>query len=209
MFGFVYEEGVNWSHSSCVCTLSCMGIQPLMGIHEKRAIWHPVTLCYPTVMWMWKMWLWCLMLNPPRMRLEVLILFELNVGLKMLWCLDDPSKCRSNTLCTAHVSIPLSQLFHFCVCDVGDIHDNVGYPHVAPSSCRASNSVDVQIVDDEEPYGISRAIDSDDDRPVAAPLEQDMELIRLFCPDQDLAIHEFSDLTHSHKVMQKEEMISC
>ena len=32
----------------------------------------------------------------------------------------------------------------------------------------ASNSVDVDIADDEEPYGTSRAVDSDDDRPVAA-----------------------------------------
>ena len=35
----------------------------------------------------------------------------------------------------------------------------------------ASNSVDVDIVDDEEPYGIARAIDSDDDHPVA-PLSE-------------------------------------
>jgi hypothetical protein len=127
-----------------------MGIQSLMGIHEKRAIrhrsiWHPLTLCYPTMRWMWK----------------------------MLWRQGHPSKCRINTLCTAHVSIPLSESFHFCACDVGDIQDNVGCPHVAPSACRASNSVDVQIVDDEEPYGITRAIDSDDDRPIAAPIEQD------------------------------------
>jgi hypothetical protein len=40
--------------------------------------------------------------------------------------------------------------------------------------------VDVQIDDDEEPYGNARAIDSDDDRPVAALSEEDMELIRLF-----------------------------
>jgi len=32
----------------------------------------------------------------------------------------------------------------------------------------ASNSVDVDIADDEEPYGTARAVDSDDDRPVAA-----------------------------------------
>ena len=84
MFGFVYEEGVNWSHSSWVYTLSCMGIQPLMGIHEKRAIWHPVTLCYPTVMWMWKMWLWCPMLNLPQMRLVYVLVSVQNVGLMML-----------------------------------------------------------------------------------------------------------------------------
>ena len=61
----------------------------------------------------------------------------------------------------------------------------------------ASNSVDVDITDDEEPYGIARAIDSDDDRPVAALSEQEMELIRRLCPDRDPLVHEFSDLSHS------------
>ena len=42
----------------------------------------------------------------------------------------------------------------------------------------ASNSVDVNIEDDEEPYGTTRAIDSDDDRLVVALSEQEMELIR-------------------------------
>jgi hypothetical protein len=32
--------------------------------------------------------------------------------------------------------------------------------------CRASNSVDVQIEDEEDPYEAARALDSDDDRPV-------------------------------------------
>jgi hypothetical protein len=32
--------------------------------------------------------------------------------------------------------------------------------------CRASNSVDVQIEEEEEPYEATRALDSDDDRPV-------------------------------------------
>ena len=35
-----------------------------------------------------------------------------------------------------------------------------------------SNSMDVNILDDEEPYGTARAIDSDDDRPVAPLSEQ-------------------------------------
>ena len=61
----------------------------------------------------------------------------------------------------------------------------------------ASNSVNVNIEDDEEPYGTSRAIDSDDDRPVAALSEQEMELIRRFCPDRDPLVHEFSNLSHS------------
>ena len=61
----------------------------------------------------------------------------------------------------------------------------------------ASNSVDVDIADDEEPYGTARAIDSHDDRPVAALSEQEMELIRRFCRDRDPLVHEFSDLSHS------------
>ena len=61
----------------------------------------------------------------------------------------------------------------------------------------ASNSVDVDIADDEEPYGTARAVDSDDDRPVAALSEQEMELIRRLCPDRDPLVHEFSNLSHS------------
>jgi hypothetical protein len=57
--------------------------------------------------------------------------------------------------------------------------------------------VDVNSVDDEEPYGTGRAIDSEDDRPVAALSEQEMELIRHLCPDRDPLVHEFSDLSHS------------
>ena len=63
---------------------------------------------------------------------------------------------------------------HFCNAIVNygstaeDNADNGGVCHVPPSSNtgRASNSVNVQIEDDEEPYKMSRAIDSDDDRPV-------------------------------------------
>ena len=61
----------------------------------------------------------------------------------------------------------------------------------------ASNSVDVEIVDDEEPYGTARAVHSDDDRPVPNLSEQEMELIRRFCPDRDPLIPEFSSLSHS------------
>jgi hypothetical protein len=56
--------------------------------------------------------------------------------------------------------------------------------------------VDVEIVDDEEPYGIARVIDSDDDRPVAPLSEQEMELIRSLCPDHHPLVHEFSDVSH-------------
>jgi hypothetical protein len=61
----------------------------------------------------------------------------------------------------------------------------------------ASNSVDVNIADDEEPYGTTRAVDSNDDSLVAALSEQEMELIRRLCLDRDPLVHEFSDLNHS------------
>jgi hypothetical protein len=58
--------------------------------------------------------------------------------------------------------------------------------------------VDVEIDDDEEPYRNARAIDLDDDRPIAALSEEDMELIRFFFyPDHDPLVHEFSDLSRS------------
>jgi hypothetical protein len=84
----------------------------------------------------------------------------------------------------------------------GDNPGNDGCPPVPPSrnadpAFIASNSVDVNIEDDEEPYGTARAVDSDDDRPVAPLSEQEMELIRRLCPDRDPLVHEFSDLSHS------------
>jgi hypothetical protein len=63
--------------------------------------------------------------------------------------------------------------------------------------CRASNSVDVQIEDEEEPYEAARALDSDDDRPVQEMTEQEIELIRRLCPERDPAVHEFSSVSHS------------
>jgi hypothetical protein len=59
--------------------------------------------------------------------------------------------------------------------------------------CRASNSVDVQIEDEEEPYEAARALD----RPVQEMAEQEIELIRRLCPERDPAVHEFSSLSHS------------
>jgi hypothetical protein len=38
--------------------------------------------------------------------------------------------------------------------------------------CRASNSVDVQIENEEDPYEAARALDSDDDCPVQEMTEQ-------------------------------------
>ena len=61
----------------------------------------------------------------------------------------------------------------------------------------ASNSVDINIVDDEESYGTARAVDSDDDRLVAPLSEQEMELIWRLCPDHDPLVHGLSDPSHS------------
>ena len=68
----------------------------------------------------------------------------------------------------------------------------------------ASNSLDVNIEDDEEPYGTARAVDFDDDRPVQPLSEQEMELIRRFCPDRDTLVNEFSDLSHSQNAYAEE-----
>ena len=62
---------------------------------------------------------------------------------------------------------------HICALNVGDNPDNDGCAIVPPLTYvdpgfMASNSVDVDIADDEEPYGTIRAVDSDDDRPVVA-----------------------------------------
>jgi hypothetical protein len=97
--------------------------------------------------------------------------------------------------------IPLlypSAIFNCCL-NAGDIPDNIGVPPVPPSSNtgQASNSMDIQIDDEEEPYGNARAVDSDDDHSVAALSEEDMERIRLFCPGHDPLVHEFSDLSRS------------
>ena len=64
--------------------------------------------------------------------------------------------------------------------NAGDIPYNVVVPPIplATSTGRASNSVEVEIEDDEEPYETARAVDSDDDRYVGtAPLtEEEMEI---------------------------------
>lgn len=80
--------------------------------------------------------------------------------------------------------------------------DNGAYLHVPLSYnmdhiCRASNSVDVQTEDEEEPYEAARALDFDDDRPVQEMTEQEIELIRRLCPERDPTVHEFSSLSHS------------
>jgi hypothetical protein len=118
---------------------------------------------------------------------------------------NHPSKCCSNTLQFCYWPlIPFLHLYAILIygLNAGDIHDNVcGAPGPPSANTEtagwASNSVDVQIADDEEPYGTARAVNSDDDRPTAALSEQDVELIRRFCPERDPLVHEFSDLSHS------------
>ena len=84
--------------------------------------------------------------------------------------------------------------------NAGDIAYNIVVPPVPPatSTGRASNSVEVQIEDDEEPYETARAVDSDDDRYVGTtPLtEEESELLRRLYLDRDPLVPEFSDLRH-------------
>jgi hypothetical protein len=70
-------------------------------------------------------------------------------------------------------------------------------PQLGLIALTASNSVDVQIDDEEEPYEAAWALDSDDERPVQEMTEQEIELIRHLCPERDPAVHEFSRLSHS------------
>jgi hypothetical protein len=85
----------------------------------------------------------------------------------------------------------------------GDILANVDVPPVHAQvplgdGFRASNSVD------SEPYEITRAIDSDDDRPVGELTESDVEMLRHIFPSRrDPRVHEISDLTHSDQVCAK------
>ena len=77
---------------------------------------------------------------------------------------------------------------------------------LATSTGRASNSVEVQIEDDEEPYEMARAVHSNDDHHVCtSPLtEEEMEPLRRFFPDRDPLVHEFSDLRHCHSAYAEE-----
>jgi hypothetical protein len=49
-------------------------------------------------------------------------------------------------------------------------------------------------MNEEEPYDIARAIDSDDDRPVRELTESDVELMKRVLPGVDIRVHEFSNL---------------
>jgi hypothetical protein len=53
-------------------------------------------------------------------------------------------------------------------------------------------------MNDSEPYEITRAVDSDDDRPVGELTESDVDMLRrIFLGHRDPMVHEFSNLTHS------------
>jgi hypothetical protein len=70
-------------------------------------------------------------------------------------------------------------LYYFFACDAGVLPDNgscAPIPQVGNFN-RASNSVDVQVLDDEEFYGLARVIYSDDDCHVVALSEQYIELV--------------------------------
>ena len=59
-----------------------------------------------------------------------------------------------------------------------------------------SNSVET--MNGLEPYEMTRALDSDDDRPVRELTESDVEMLRRIFPSHhDPRVHEFRDLAHS------------
>jgi len=60
---------------------------------------------------------------------------------------------------------------------------------------RASNSV--EIMNDSDPYEITRAVDSDDDCPIGELMESDVEMLkRIFPGHHDPRVHEFNNLAH-------------
>ena len=66
--------------------------------------------------------------------------------------------------------------------------------HCGDGFC-CSNSV--EIINNLEPYEMTRALDSDDDRPVGELTESDVEMLRRIFPGRrDPRVHEFSDLAH-------------
>lgn len=60
--------------------------------------------------------------------------------------------------------------------------------------------MDVQTVDDGEPYGLPSAISSNDDCTIVDLSEQDFELIKLCCSYRDPTVYKFSGLSHFYKV---------
>ena len=76
--------------------------------------------------------------------------------------------------------------------DAGSPHiDNAAYLDVPVSYnmdniCSASNSVDVQIEDEEEPYEAAQALDSDDDRLVQEMTEQELNSYDVCVPSVTL-----------------------
>jgi hypothetical protein len=60
--------------------------------------------------------------------------------------------------------------------------------------------MDVQTVDDDEPYGLPSAISSNDDSTIIDLSEQDFELIILCCSYRDPTVYKFSGLSLFYKV---------
>ena len=90
---------------------------------------------------------------------------------------------------------------YFSTYVAGDIPDNVNVPTVVAQvhygdGFRGSNSV--EIMNDSKPYEMTRALDSDDDRPIGELTESDVEMLRRIFPGRhDPRVHEFSNLAHS------------
>jgi len=90
----------------------------------------------------------------------------------------------------------------------GDIPENMDVPHVAAQvhfadGFRGSNNV--EIMNDSEPYEMSRALDSDDDHPIGELIESDVKMLRRIFPGRrDPRVHKFSDLAHSNQACAEE-----
>ena len=70
-----------------------------------------------------------------------------------------------------------------------------------PMVCVASNRVDVQLAGDEAAYEDVRAVDSDDDRPVAGLTSSEIELLRRMLPGRDPLVSDYNDLSNAHRAV--------
>ena len=114
------------------------------------------------------------------------------------------SKC---LICIVIRSLPpsldpfFSFFLYFSTYVAVDIPHNVDVSTVAAQvlygdGFRGSNSV--KIMNDLEPYEMTRALDSNDDRPVGELTESDVEILRrIFLGRRDPRVHEFSNLARS------------
>jgi hypothetical protein len=106
---------------------------------------------------------------------------------------------------------------------VGNVAENARAPPIPPhenveDGFRASNSVEVEVEamnaeeppdmndepyyrNEEEPYHIARASDSDDDRPVGELTESDVEMMKRILPGVDIRVHEFRNLELSSQAV--------